>query len=107
MATQFCRDCNNLLYPRIEGGVLQYVCNRCETTADPVDPVITVASFESKHGTNLQFNQHLMRDAALPRLLKKCQKCDSNECISYMEKSEEKALNSYYVCTKCFYEWTD
>ena len=107
MATQFCRECSNLLYPRMDGGILQYVCNKCETTADPVSAVLVSTSFKGQHGSNLQYKQHLMGDAALPRIRKECGKCRNNECISYMEKSEDKALNSYYVCTGCFHEWTD
>lgn len=107
MGAQFCRECNNLLYPRMEAGILQYVCNRCETTADPAHPVIVETCFKTKHGTSLQLNQDLARDVTLPRFRKSCARCSHGECLSYMEKSDEKALNSYYVCTRCFYEWTD
>lgn len=107
MAIQFCRECNNLLYPKIECGILQYICNSCETTIDPADPIISSTVFKNRHGMSAQFTQHLLQDLTLPRFNKVCAKCSHPTCISYMEESEEKALNSYYVCMKCLHEWTD
>lgn len=107
MAVQFCRECNNLLYPKTEGGILQYVCNRCETTADPNSPVVVSINMKSKHATNNTLKQYLVQDITLPQFNFDCNKCGNNECVSYMDKSEERALSSYYVCTKCYNEWTD
>ncbi|KAI4292063.1 DNA-directed RNA polymerase II subunit RPB9 [Pancytospora philotis] len=107
MAIQFCRECNNLLHPRTEKDALHYVCNRCETIAEPASPVIYSMSLKTKHGSNPLFAQHLMHDPTLPRFSKACARCAHDRCISYMEENEEKALNSYYVCMKCFHEWTD
>lgn len=107
MAIKFCRECNNLLNLKMEGDMIQYLCNKCETTADIESPVIYMNSFRNNHESDLNQKKNMLLDPTLPRLKKKCSKCSNNICFSYMEKSEKKALNSYYVCTKCLYEWTD
>lgn len=104
---QFCRECNNLLYPKMESGVLQYVCQRCDTTVDPASSIVTSFEFIKSHSKLLTARKNLLHDPTLPRFKIKCQTCGNSECIGYMEPSEEKALNSYYVCTKCYSEWND
>lgn len=107
MGIQFCRECNNLMNPKVEEGSLIFVCNKCETMSDPENPIISSVSFKKQHNTNSLHQKDLVYDKTLPRLDMKCVKCGNRECIGYIEKSEEKALNFYYVCTKCFFEWTD
>lgn len=107
MTVQFCKECNNLMGPRIEDGMLLYICGRCETVSEPSSPVINTVSFKKRHDTNPSRKQHLVHDITLPRLAMKCIKCGNGECLSYMENSEERALDTYYVCTRCFFEWTD
>jgi DNA-directed RNA polymerase II subunit RPB9 len=107
MGIQFCRECNNLMSPKIEDGLLLYTCGRCETISEPSSPIISTVSFKKRHDSNPSQKQHLIHDITLPRLSMRCPKCGNQECLSYMENSDERALNSYYVCTKCFFEWTD
>ncbi len=103
----FCQDCNNLMSPKVESGDLIYVCAKCETTCEPLNPIISFKNFKAKHDVNLSKTSDLISDVTLPRLNIKCEKCANNECLGYMEKNEEKALNFYYVCIRCQYEWTD
>ncbi|KAI5149589.1 DNA-directed RNA polymerase II subunit RPB9 [Enteropsectra breve] len=107
MAIQFCKECNNMLYPKTDSVSMLYTCLRCDISAEPATPVVLSMNLKKTHCTDLQLKQNLFKDAALPRFATRCPKCSHNECISYFEKSEDKALDSYYVCTACYNEWTD
>lgn len=107
MGIQFCRECSNLMSPKIESGYLNYICGKCETVNEPDGPVVSSINFRKQHDLNSSQKNGLVHDVTLPRLQIRCTKCGHGECLGYMEQSEEKALNFYYVCTKCFFEWTD
>lgn len=107
MSVQICTECSTLMNPKLEDGCLIYLCDKCETRADPISPIIFSENFRNTHKLNITKKQHLVDDVTLPRLNLKCFKCGNKECIYYMENTEERALNCFYVCTKCFYEWTD
>lgn len=107
MEAQFCRDCSNLMSPKIESGSLIYVCGKCETLHEPESLILSSINFKKRHDTNASQKHELIYDKTLPRLTIKCLKCGNKECIGYIEKNEDRALNFYYVCTYCFNEWTD
>ncbi|ELA41000.1 uncharacterized protein VICG_01959 [Vittaforma corneae ATCC 50505] len=107
MDIQFCRDCNNLMSPKIESGNLLYICGKCETVSESDSPVISSIDFKKRHDSNASYKHDLVHDRTLPRLDIKCLRCGNTECLGYIEKNEERALNFYYVCTVCFNEWTD
>lgn len=92
---------------KIEGGALLYVCGKCETISEPKSPVLSSTYFKKQHDSNASRKYDLVDDKTLPRLAIKCEKCENKECIGYMEKNEDRALDFYYVCTSCFHEWTD
>lgn len=107
MAIHFCEECNNLMSPKVENGELLYACAKCETTVEPTSSIISSTSFITHHDVNVSRTADLIHDVTLPRLNIKCEKCCNKECLGYMEKNEEKALNFYYVCINCHFEWTD
>ncbi len=107
MSMQFCKECNNLLKLKFDGDIIQFVCSKCETTADLETHVIYQENFKTSHGSSSKYIKNLLLDSTLPRFEKTCTKCSNRLCISYMEKSEKKALNSYYICTRCLNEWND
>jgi len=107
MAVQVCKECSTLMTPKVEDGYLVYVCDKCDTRADPISPILYTETFTKPHGSYSHKKEDLIHDVTLPRLNLKCHKCLNKECICYMENSEERALNCFYVCTKCLYEWTD
>lgn len=107
MTIKFCSECNNLMNPKVENGLLLYVCARCEISIEPDSPIVSTYNLKKKHIPNSSKVQDLIHDVTLPRLNLACPKCEHKECIGYMEKNDEKALDFYYVCSKCFYEWSD
>lgn len=107
MGILFCRECKNMLYPKVDRDGFLYVCERCDLSVEPPSNVISSVSLKSRHAKDKQHVQSLFFDPTLPRLNKACPNCGHGICVSYMEKTEEKALDSYYVCNSCFYEWAD
>jgi DNA-directed RNA polymerase subunit M/transcription elongation factor TFIIS len=107
MAIHFCSECSNLMCPKVDNGDLFYTCAKCETTVEPDSSVLSTINFRTRHDSSVCRTSDLIHDVSLPRINIKCERCGHGECIGYMEKNEEKALNFYYVCTKCLFEWTD
>lgn len=104
MAIQFCNECNNILYPKYEDKTFLLGCSKCNIYIDVTTNVVYSRNkIERQEHKNIQYFLH---DVTLPVLNKKCVKCDNNKCVSYMRKSNEKALDEYCICTSCMFEFT-
>lgn len=105
MPVQFCKDCNNILYPKYENKTYLLGCNKCNVYEDTASSIV----YEKNKNENAEHKniKYFLDDVTLPVVSKKCTKCENNRCVSYMRKSEEKALDEYYICTSCMYEFTD
>ncbi|KAL6120278.1 hypothetical protein NUSPORA_03014 [Nucleospora cyclopteri] len=105
MSLQFCNECNNILYPKYENGIYGMTCYRCNIITEANSNV--VYKRQTKLPTPNKNVRYFLNDVTLPMLNKTCEKCSNNKCVSYVKKSQVKALDTYYVCTSCLYEWTD
>lgn len=105
MDIQYCLECNNILYPRYENNILQLVCNKCNVVID-CNTYIIFNRYKNKNIENKN-KKYFVNDVTLPKLCKICEKCKNDNCVSYITKSEVKALDTHYICTSCLYEWCD
>lgn len=105
MPVQYCHDCNNILYPKYESNTFALSCKKCNTTVDLRTNVVYTR--EKREKAENKNRQYFLNDVTLPQLDRICIKCENNKCVYYMRKSDIKALDTYYICMSCMYEWTD
>jgi len=84
-----------------------YACKFCDVSTNSKSPVISSINVRKQHQTDIKLKADLMKDKTLPIYKIACPKCENDSCVGYMEKSEERALFFYYICTECFNEWSD
>ncbi|EPR79955.1 DNA directed RNA polymerase II 15 kDa subunit [Spraguea lophii 42_110] len=107
----FCRECNNLLYPKEEkqDNTLYMVCKGCEHFEDAKSMII----YEEKEKHHKQHIGNLAKeyvnDNTLPIISIICPKCNYDEAVSIEPKgeSEDEIFNMIYICKKCINVWTE
>ncbi|KAK3277960.1 DNA-directed RNA polymerases II, IV and V subunit 9B [Cymbomonas tetramitiformis] len=110
----FCRECNNILYPREdkENQKLLFSCRNCDHSE--VAPTSMVFRNEVLHTASerTQIIQDVAADPTLPRTKGvRCAKCGHGEAVFFQStsRSDTEGMTLFFVCckTECQYRWRD
>eukprot|EP00744_Colponema_vietnamica_P021063 GILI01030022.1.p1 GENE.GILI01030022.1~~GILI01030022.1.p1 ORF type:complete len:123 (-),score=7.79 GILI01030022.1:174-542(-) len=116
---RFCRECNNMLYPREDKGnrELLYSCRNCqheETVAhdDVGAHCVLREEINTKTSTKFIIRGELVQDPTLPRsTAKACANCGNREAVFFQAPitSAEEGMTLIFVCTNpdCGHNWKD
>tara|TARA_Y200000002_G_C22554557_1_gene609720 strand:- start:524 stop:862 length:339 start_codon:yes stop_codon:yes gene_type:complete len=107
----FCKTCDNKLYPYEEEDRLYLSCQDCGFKEIYEGSVIEKKSFKNKSAKLIKNIQFLIYDNGLPRTIQK--QCPNKNCITNKNniKSESVfmqdsiSLKLTYICTSCNVEW--
>ncbi|XP_078160582.1 DNA-directed RNA polymerases II, IV and V subunit 9A-like [Carex rostrata] len=110
---KFCRECNNILYPKEdkEKKVLLYACRNCEH--QEVADNYCVFRHEVDHPVTelTQELQDVLSDPTLPRTKSvKCALCGHPEAVFFQATTRgEEAMTLFFVCCNpsCGHRWRD
>ncbi|WVZ49745.1 hypothetical protein U9M48_001076 [Paspalum notatum var. saurae] len=117
---KFCRECNNILYPKEdkENKVLLYACRNCDhqspPTAQEVADINCVYRNVVEHDDG-EFTQVVYDDVAsdptLPRTKSvRCAACGHGEAVFFQATARgEEGMRLFFVCCNpnCGYRWRD
>ncbi|XP_008796106.1 DNA-directed RNA polymerases II, IV and V subunit 9A-like [Phoenix dactylifera] len=112
-AMKFCRECNNILYPKEDKQkkILLFACRNCDY--EEVADSFCVYRNEVHHavGERTQILQDVANDPTLPRTKDvRCVKCDHPEAVFFQASSRgEEGMTLFFVCCNpaCGYRWRD
>ncbi|KAF7682864.1 DNA-directed RNA polymerase II subunit RPB9 [Astathelohania contejeani] len=113
MNNKFCKECNNMLYPKEDRGerILYLACRNCEHFEESTNPLVyqSILSHNNQQSTLSSLSQDLAKDPTLPRSMEvECPECNNNEAAYFQtrDREEDVALTIYYVCCKCYHTWS-
>ncbi|ODV60669.1 DNA-directed RNA polymerase II core subunit RPB9 ASCRUDRAFT_16340, partial [Ascoidea rubescens DSM 1968] len=107
---KFCRNCNNLLYPKenrdiedITARRLLYSCRNCDYTELSDNPKIYRNELITHIGETAGVVQDIGNDPTLPRSNKECPNCLNHECVFFQSQQRRKdtSMILFYVCLSC------
>ncbi|KCZ76508.1 hypothetical protein H311_02492, partial [Anncaliia algerae PRA109] len=107
MIQEFCKECNNILYPKEdkEEKTLLLTCKSCEYIEESQNNIIFSAdySFRSKISHNIN-PKDLVNDPSLLRTVSLCNICGCKEAVVYFgdEFDDDFVFVVYLICVKCF-----
>eukprot|EP01130_Rhizamoeba_saxonica_P015797 TRINITY_DN7143_c0_g1_i1.p1 TRINITY_DN7143_c0_g1~~TRINITY_DN7143_c0_g1_i1.p1 ORF type:complete len:110 (-),score=18.75 TRINITY_DN7143_c0_g1_i1:457-786(-) len=105
----FCRECNNMLYPHEneQDAQLELVCRNCEFIELAENKCIfTHHTKETEEEKSIVWGD-VAADLTLPRTYRReCEKCSEREAVLYLIRSKE-AVSLYFVCANpsCYHRW--
>ena len=108
---EFCKTCDNKLYPLEDEDKLYLSCQDCGFKANYDTTVIEKKNF---NGTNINISrniQFIIYDDSLPRT--KHKQCPNKNCDSNLKNGKSESvfiqdpisLKLTYICTTCNVEW--
>ena len=107
----FCKSCDNKLYPLEDEDKLYLSCEDCGFKEIYQGSIIEKKNFKSKSRNIVRNIQFLIYDDSLPRTSQK--QCPNKTCKSNMKDQKSEAvflqdpisLKLTYICTSCNVEW--
>lgn len=109
MTQEFCRECNNILYPKEdkEEKQLFMACKTCEHFEEAKSNTTYCIYTDRGRISSSILPADIVSDPTLPRVRVQCPKCRHTEAVSYYgdEADEEVAFVMHYVCSKCSHVW--
>ncbi|KAF8387743.1 hypothetical protein HHK36_026397 [Tetracentron sinense] len=110
---KFCRECNNILYPKKdkEQKILLYACRNCDH--QEVAEINCVYRNEVHHtvGERTQILQDVAADPTLPRTKAvRCAQCNHGEAVFFQATARgEEGMTLFFVCCNpnCGHRWRD
>lgn len=110
---KFCRECNNILYPKEdkEQKILLYACRNCDH--QEVAEINCVYRNEIQHavGERTQVLQDVAADPTLPRTKSvRCAQCNHGEAVFFQATARgEEGMTLFFVCCNpnCGFRWRD
>lgn len=95
---RFCRDCNNMLYPREdkENNRLLFECRTCSYVEEAGSPLVYRHELITNIGETAGVVQDIGSDPTLPRSDRECPKCHSRENVFFNHNKEERILRWFY-----------
>lgn len=106
---QFCRECNNMLYPKEDKQekMLYLACRNCEHFEEATSPVVYTTQYQSRGGkaTLSASAKDMAADPTLRRVRhRECSRCRGTVHVVFQTKDiqENSALGVNYVCCQCF-----
>jgi DNA-directed RNA polymerase II subunit RPB9 len=113
MNQEFCRECNNMLYPKEEKQERQLymACRNCEHFEEAVSNRVYFnrISVDRKEASLSTLSKDLAKDPTLPRSRRaECPKCKTKEAAYFQtrDRQQDVALTIYFVCCSCFHIWS-
>ena len=107
----FCKTCDNKLYPLEEEDKLYLSCQDCGFKEINENTVIERKNFKKKDVSIIDNKKFYIYDNSLPRTIQKqCpnKNCDSNKNNKKSESvfiQDPKSLKLTYICGACNFEW--
>lgn len=108
---QFCKQCDNSLYPVEEDDKLWNKCLDCGFKEENSQTVIEKRNYKNKNTIAVDNNKFLIYDPSIPRTKQKI--CPNKQCISIKEPQLQEAIliqdpitiKLKYICVNCNTEW--
>ena len=108
---QFCKNCDNKLFPIEEDNELWNKCINCGFKEEYVEFVIDRKIYKNKNTVVNDNNRFLIYDNTIPRTKQKV--CPNKNCISIENPSLQEAvfiqdpitIKLKYICVNCNTEW--
>ncbi|GAA95239.1 uncharacterized protein L969DRAFT_85037 [Mixia osmundae IAM 14324] len=103
----FCRNCNNLLFPRADAQRqdLLYRCKNCQHEQQSRNPCVYHHDLSLLSKQTAGQTEDLQNDPTLPKQTIKCPNptCPSEEAVYYQDQSigKDRGLTLFYVCIRC------
>lgn len=115
----FCKECNNMLYPKEDtiNKQLLYACRNCGFDKVAKNNCVYVNNLADTFDELRCINTDIIQDPALPRtkycptLPQYCPRCMNNDVVFFQSdnrKTIENQMKLYYVCANvdCCHRWT-
>ena len=108
---QFCKECENKLYPVEEDNKLWNKCTDCDFKEEYSENIIDKKKYKNKDTLSVENNRYLIYDPALPRTIHK--KCPNAQCPSVKNPELQEVvfiqdpitIKLTYICVNCNTEW--
>ena len=108
---QFCKECENKLFPIEEDGQLWNKCIDCGFKEEYNDSVIDKKNYKNKDTVISDNNKFLIYDPTIPRTIHRV--CPNKNCISIENPQLQEAvfiqdpitIKLTYICVNCNTEW--
>jgi DNA-directed RNA polymerase subunit M/transcription elongation factor TFIIS len=109
---QFCKQCDNKLFPIEEDSKLWNKCMDCNFKEEYSGSVIDKKNYKNKDTITSENNKFLIYDPTIPRTTQKI--CPNKNCITFKDpKVKQEAvfiqnpitIKLTYICVNCNTEW--
>jgi DNA-directed RNA polymerase subunit M/transcription elongation factor TFIIS len=108
----FCKECDNKLFPMEEDSKLWNKCMECGFKEEYLNTTIHKKNYKNKSTISLETNKFLIFDHSLPRTTKK--ECPNKACISVNKPELQEAIfiqdsvtiKLRFICVNCNTEWS-
>ncbi|MQL81107.1 hypothetical protein Taro_013564 [Colocasia esculenta] len=110
---KFCRECNNILYPKEdrEQKILLYACRNCDHQEVADNNCVYRNEIHHSVGERTQVLQDVAADPTLPRTKNvRCAKCNHPEAVFFQAAARgEEGMTLFFVCCNpsCGHRWRD
>ncbi|KAI5167606.1 DNA-directed RNA polymerase II subunit RPB9 [Nematocida sp. ERTm5] len=106
---QFCRECNNMLYPKEDKleKMLYLACRNCEHFEEAITPTVYTVEYRKSKGRDVitsSIGKEIAEDPTLRRVEKECTRCSCKVHAVFQKKDErgDEPLSVNYACCRCF-----
>lgn len=108
---QFCKECENKLFPIEEDDLLWNKCIDCGFKEEYNQSIIDKKNYKNKNTVISDSNKFLIYDNTIPRTVQKV--CPNKNCISVKNPELQEAIliqdpvtiKLMYICVNCNTEW--
>ncbi|KAB2095342.1 hypothetical protein ERO13_A01G034300v2 [Gossypium hirsutum] len=110
---KFCRECNNILYPKEdrEQKILLYACRNCDHQEVAENNCVYRNEVHHSAGERTQILQDVAADPTLPRTKAViCANCKHGEAVFFQATARgEEGMTLFFVCCNpnCGHRWRD
>ncbi|KAF0932793.1 hypothetical protein E2562_012129 [Oryza meyeriana var. granulata] len=112
-AMRFCRECNNILYPKEEKDrrLLLFACRNCEHQEVSESKCVYRNEVAHVAGERTQVLQDVASDPTLPRTKAvRCAACGHGEAVFFQATARgEEGMTLFFVCCNlsCAHRWRE
>lgn len=108
---QFCKECENKLFPFEEDKKLWNKCVDCGFKEEYIEFIIDKKNYKNKDTISSYVNKYLIYDTTIPRTIHKT--CPNKNCISIEKPELQEAvyiqdtvtIKLTYICVNCNTQW--
>jgi DNA-directed RNA polymerase subunit M/transcription elongation factor TFIIS len=107
----FCKECDNKLFPVEEDDKLWNKCIDCGFKEEYKESIIEKKNYKGKESVSIEYNKYVIYDNTLPRTTQRV--CPNKNCISIKNPLLQEAvfiqdpvtIKLTYICMNCNTEW--